>query len=874
MQHVSAFWLCALVGTALASSAAAAGDLEFSGFPFPIPFDGLVEGTAPAALAPLPVPAGGEGFVQVRDGRFVLSESGRQIRFWGTNLTLEGCLPPHDVSERMARRLASLGINCVRMHFMDAAGYPQGLWNTPGWGDFPHRGFQPEALDRLDYLVAQLKAHGVYTDLNLHVARVFGAADGFPPVGEGESVPELGKGVGTFYPPCIEEQKRYARMLLRHVNPYTGNAYAEEPAIAMVEITNENGLLNTYFGSGGALDDLPAAYAEDLTQRWNTWLRRRYPTTDEVRRAWAEGAREGSEENLITMAPSLQVAGTAQATLTAAEGGKVHTVAVRASSDQGWHTQLLWRPLSVEAGRAYALSLRMRANRQEQVAVSANLDHEPWTGIGLYQTVTVKPDWQPYEFTFVATQSDAPDAEGRGGARVSVSELPKAGLLISVADVTLRRTAIRGLAPGEELGRVAWLRKRDWGKRTEALRLDVLRFLQDTEVAYWKGMCDYLHRELGARMPVTGTALGNTTPHIAAQTVDFVDSHAYWQHPEFPGRPWDQDNWIVRNRPMVNSPEGSTIAGLAGFRVFGLPFTVTEYNHPAPQRYAAEGFPLIAACGSFQGWDGVFTYNYAHHTWETDHVDAFFDIKADPVHLALQPACADILRAGRVGLPARVSAAQLTPEEQLRVMLRGQPWDFSPRAYDGGVARLAWQDSLIGVAVGAVPAPPGPPQGGQFRWEVASGERGLVSFQGHGCAGLIGFAAGKTLSAGGLTLTPGSTSLDGFSVVLVNAVDGQELGGEGRYLLTAACRWANRGMGWNKEGNSVGRQWGQGPSLCEGVPLALEVSAGGRAVRLYALNPNGTRREEVPGRAGANGGASFAAGPQNQTLWYELVIGG
>jgi hypothetical protein len=81
-------------------------------------------------------------------------------------------------------------------------------------------------------------------------------------------------------------------------------------------------------------------------------------------------------------------------------------------------------------------------------------------------------------------------------------------------------------------------------------------------------------------------------------------------------------------------------------------------------------------------------------------------------------------------------------------------------------------------------------------------------------------------------------------------------------------------MGWNKEGNSVGRQWGQGPSLCEGVPLALEVSAGGRAVRLYALNPNGTRREEVPGRACANGGASFAAGPQNQTLWYELVIGG
>jgi hypothetical protein len=63
--------------------------------------------------------------------------------------------------------------------------------------------------------------------------------------------------------------------------------------------------------------------------------------------------------------------------------------------------------------------------------------------------------------------------------------------------------------------------------------------------------------------------------------------------------------------------------------------------------------------------------------------------------------------------------------------------------------------------------------------------------------------------------------------------------------------------------------------LGRGAFRQLVVSgAGGRAVRLYALNPNGTRREEVPGRAGANGGASFAAGPQNQTLWYELVIGG
>ena len=35
-------------------------------------------------------------------------------------------------------------------------------------------------LDKLDYLVAQLKKQGVYVNLNLHVSRQFSEADGFP----------------------------------------------------------------------------------------------------------------------------------------------------------------------------------------------------------------------------------------------------------------------------------------------------------------------------------------------------------------------------------------------------------------------------------------------------------------------------------------------------------------------------------------------------------------------------------------------------------------------------------------------------------------------------------------------------------------------
>lgn len=75
---------------------------EFSGFPFTIPPEGVKPGTAPADLAPVKGTAGEEGFVQVKGHQFVLADSGRSVRFWGTNLCFAGCFPPHEVSERMA----------------------------------------------------------------------------------------------------------------------------------------------------------------------------------------------------------------------------------------------------------------------------------------------------------------------------------------------------------------------------------------------------------------------------------------------------------------------------------------------------------------------------------------------------------------------------------------------------------------------------------------------------------------------------------------------------------------------------------------------------------------------------------------------------
>jgi len=868
--------LAATLLAAVTSGAyAARGEMEFEGFPFRIPYDGLVGGTAPADLARARGTAGADGFVRVAGDRFVAGESDQAIRFWGTNLCFAGCFPPHDVAERMARRLSSLGFNCVRFHHMDAHGWPNGIWDTENrWGNFKHNGLHPEALDRLDYLTAQLKKHGIYVNLNLHVSRTYGPADGFPAASQGESVPKFGKGVGNYFPACIAEQKRYARMLLRHVNRYTGKPYAEEPAVAMVEISNEDGLLGAW--QRGWLDNLPEAYIDALEAQWNRWLRAQYGSTDELRKTWAAGRKPGGGEDLLAASRvrgRLQTIGATRATLeesTGPDNRPISIITVQRGSRDLWHVQYSWGPTAVEKGQTYVLRLRLRANRADEVRLNCMMNHEPWQQVGLTRALPVGPEWRDYEFFFVASRGEALGPDSSGGARVTLSGLAKDGLQVAATRPTLQRAAVDGLRDREGLEKgVDWPQRDEFATRTPAVRRDVVRFVHDAEADYWSGMCEFLHEELGVRMPVTGTAVGFTTPHVAAETVDFVDSHAYWQHPRFPGRPWDRENWFVVNDVMVNTPERSTVATLAGRRVFGRPFTVTEYNHPSPHCYEAEGFPLISAYGSLQSWDGVFVFGYCHNDqWETERLEHFFDIKANPVKLALQPACAAVLRGRSVGPAADAAVGHLSVEQRLQLLMSQGPRAVT--AYGGGVPEDAWRSAMVGVDAGLGGPAHGEGQGG-VEWQVRDG-RGLVRFQGPGSAGLVGFGQGRSLTRTGFHLAPGETSLDGFSVVLLNAVDGQSLGEPGRYLVTAVVRCENRNMGWNAARNSVGTDWGDPPPLCEGVPLRLSLRNAGQTVRAFSLEPDGTRREEVPPVVGGGDVTAFRLGPEHRTLWYEVVV--
>lgn len=205
-------------------------------------------------------PAGKDGFIQVKGGHFVKPD-GKRIRFWGVHLTdwSRGSilLPPKEDIPMWAGTLARYGVNIVRLHFLDLPS-PRGI--IDGSRD-DSQSFDRTQLDRLDFMVFNLKQRGIYVDLNLNVGRSYKAGDGvrdFARIG-------WAKGLIYYDPRLIELQKDYAKKILTHVNPYTKEAYRDEPGVAIVEIANENAI---YMGF-----QAPTPYYEtELTGIYNAWL--------------------------------------------------------------------------------------------------------------------------------------------------------------------------------------------------------------------------------------------------------------------------------------------------------------------------------------------------------------------------------------------------------------------------------------------------------------------------------------------------------------------------------------------------------------------------------------------------------------------------
>ncbi len=238
-------------------------------FKFTIPWDDVADTVTNLSFLNSPI-LNENGFVGIYDKGY-LEYNGQRIRFFGGNLGRGSNFPTQEESEVAAQRLAKLGCNLVRLCIMDMSYAPDGIWLDIGDGS--KRTLDPDQLKKLDYLIDQLKQHGIFANLCLHVCRTLTAADD---IVHDDHMPDFNKGVDIFDLIMRERHKEYATQLLTHVNQYTQLPYYNDPVIAMVEVTNEDSLLVVWSKneSGlqvGWIDNLGEYYQNELQRLWEIW---------------------------------------------------------------------------------------------------------------------------------------------------------------------------------------------------------------------------------------------------------------------------------------------------------------------------------------------------------------------------------------------------------------------------------------------------------------------------------------------------------------------------------------------------------------------------------------------------------------------------
>ncbi len=152
------------------------------------------------------------------------------------------------------------------------------------------------------------------------------------------------------------------------------------------------------------------------------------------------------------------------------------------------------------------------------------------------------------------------------------------------------------------------------------------QFLTEIKVASNRQMAKFF-KDNGINAMITGSNWWGTMAQTFERTeFDLVDNHHYWDHPQ----PSYNQNSDMKTSLAYISP-----CFMMSTRIFGKPFTVSEYNFCAPNQFRAEAGAMFGAYSALQDWDGVYRFAWAHsdkNVMEQKPIEGF-DIATDPLAL-------------------------------------------------------------------------------------------------------------------------------------------------------------------------------------------------------------------------------------------------
>jgi hypothetical protein len=354
---------------------------------------------------------------------------------------------------------------------------------------------------------------------------------------------------------------------------------------------------------------------------------------------------------------------------------------------------------------------------------------------------------------------------------------------------------------------------------------------------------------------------------LAEESMDVIDGHDYWQHPES----------YVTKSPMVNDPFNSMVVELSRSAILGKPYTVSEVNEPFPNDYASEGIPILAAYAGFQDWDGVMWYTFEPKSdpeWKPDDGDPF-DLSLDPVKMPELAAGALLFLRGDVEKAQSISERSYTETQVFDSMLL--PSTDRPYFTRGFPLQLPLEHE---VRISSFNGPPTQPfvqstapdpivsDTKQLAWYHPPAKNGLVTVDAPRSEALVGFLKEQNKEVSHLAAQVDNR----FCTILLSSLDDRSIASSAKLLLVAAGTVQNSGQMWNSAGTAL-TAWGTSPTLIDTVRgmIVLRALQGAKAVVLQPLDGAG-QPQGAPISGKKNGDGWTLPLGSTTTTWYEVTV--
>lgn len=812
------------------------------------------------------------------EGNF--STGGNRIRFWGANIVADGAFPDKNKSWFIAGRLRKMGFNLIRLHHIDNG------WGSGSLLEYGKdtRHLNLTMLDKLEYLISKLKENGIFINMNLNVSRAFSKLDGIP---DADSLVEFAKCVTLFDPYLISLEKEYAHQLLTHVNPYTGLALVDDPAMAMVETVNENSLYS--FWRGGKLK--PFAQGGGLTLRhttmldtmWNSFLKSKYQSTAALAQVWNEGTVSSRENNLVVNGDfeainintnwSLElhngaVGSTTKDITSPFAGTSCGKVLITNATGTNWHIQFKQVGRTIKKDSIYTLEFAGRSDSNRTMHFAITRDNDPYTYYkGIDEQLTTQ--WQTFSFSLVSPEDNF------GYTRITF-QIPAKGTYW-FDDVKMNQAGVDGLLSGESLENAS-VKRIDFaecGKFSNNRVKDISAFYIKLQDDFFAEMKDYLKNSLGVKVPVVGTNWNFSPGDLTSQTkMDYVDNHSYWDHPSFPTVPWSSTDWLINNTPMVTSGYG-TIPDLFATTPFaGKPYTISEYNHAFPNRYQSEAPVFLSSYASFHNTDGIMFFDYnSSYDWESDKVNSYFSIHRNTAMMSLMPSAAFAFRSNLISSSKHPLAIHYTNDEILLL----------PKKDGGGWQSYAFFDKKLALtrAIRTETYNSGSsfdfstlPQVGVNPYKTDTEE---ITWNTNG---LLTVYTPKYIAATGLLNNFSNSEIGNLKIISANgfgsitwlSLQQDSLPKAQTSLLTISTMLQNSGMLWDGT-KTLHNQWGNSPTQMRPLVLTFQLKIFADSISVTPLDVTGlelTNQKKIYSPVTPNTFLISIDQSQQKSVWFGI----